>query len=299
MPHSNRLNNKGTYFKLLNDVDLTGGIKNRTWTISDFNGYLWGNNKTVKLSIDLNGKERSSDNDLTNVGLFAVNNGTINSLNLNCNIVAKFSNNDRLRCIGGICGVNKGNISSCTVTGLVSAYDVDIRSHKTSTGGITGWNEGWMCGIKNHAEVRGYGDVAGIAGTCYSGSIICADNHGWIRYWFDDSTLSSSGGCAGVPSVTNRSVGGIVGWFAGGSVSYSTNHNAVAYETTKKIDNGNLHPSMGQVIGYMSGGTYVYDIRNIDDGWVYLGELQVKKFLWIVVYDQMENAGDRLIGHAE
>lgn len=257
----------------------------------ELKGTLDGNNKTITLTII------TSEN-IGNIGLFAKNSGTIKYLNLMA-YIGSYTTESGWQNIGGFVGLNEGTIDRCNLESylgkdnhchFISAgnhfYDTDLCVSNKSTvriGGIAGYNKGKITNCRNFgASISGSGDIGGIAGKSEgdginSGYIYNSDNSGRIFYLWKEE---------------NRSVGGVVGYLASGTIDYCYNHAVISYDEVQ-IDSSEIKPAMGKIVGHSQGTV----TRGNNGGTVDTGSLFKKTgFLGIVVYNQLEHAGDREIG---
>lgn len=190
------------------------------WTDSDdleFTGELDGNGKTIStLKCDY------SSNSASNVGLFAINSGTIKNLKVTANEVYGDSN------IGIITGDNAaaGRIENCHVSGPIKSL-----SGTGGGGAIAGSNTGTIYNCSAKSAVTGYFWTGGIAGKNY-GTIEQTYFIGSVNSTLTDNQVVNKqckyiGGIAGgnTGTISNSyailtnfvkgyaGVGGIVGWY--------------------------------------------------------------------------------------
>lgn len=208
----------GTYFRLKNNVDLSG----KYWQSNDLN-----KNNTF----DGNGFVISNLN-ISNyggcVGFVAINNGTIKNVILNN---ANINSSCYSYCnIGGICGTNGGVLNNCNVVGTsyikFGAYNY---SYDKIIGGICGTNNGTVTNCSNSAEVSNGSHMGGIVGynkgtvnKCFnSGKVLttsCSYNFARIGGIIGESSsdqtilLCQNAGYVSGTGTQNSSVGGIVGY---------------------------------------------------------------------------------------
>lgn len=154
-----------------NDIALTGNWTPLGWTDSDdvaFTGTFDGNGYTISgLSMDYSG---------TNVGLFAINEGTIKNFSLTIDDIGG------TQYVGAVAGQNTGVIEHVTVsqtTALNSGYGVTALQQGTSgsdVGGIVGKNggSGIIRDCLSKVAVFGYYYDGGIAGENYGTIERCA-----------------------------------------------------------------------------------------------------------------------------
>lgn len=145
-------------FVLANNIDLSEYSLWTPigWTDSEdvpFTGELDGNGKTISTL-----KCNYSSSSATNVGLFAINSGTIKNLNLETKAVYGDTN------IGIITGNNteNGRIENCHVSGPIGTL-----SSYGGGGSIAGSNSGTIFRCSARSDVIGYFWTGGIAGQNY------------------------------------------------------------------------------------------------------------------------------------
>jgi len=184
---SNYTNNMGRYFKLMNDIDLSGYSAGAGWlpigsSTTSFQGHFNGNGYVVR---NLTINRPSQDN----IGLFgyATSNATIKNLGVeNCNIIGQYQ-------VGGLVGtMTHCIISNCYVTGSVNG---------TTVGGLVG---------KNH-----YSNIT----NCYTTVNVSAENFGGGLVGSNSFTVITD--CYSTGNVNGRqNVGGLVGYNSGEYNSY-------------------------------------------------------------------------------
>lgn len=135
----------GKVFELTADIDLTGKSFS---PIASFGGTFQGNGHVISgLYLTLSG---------TDIGLFGrvESAGRVENLTVTGVILPKGSRKN----VGGIAGINRGQIIGCTFGGRIQAAD--------NTGGIAGYNEagGLIEGCVNMAEILGQNATGGVAG---------------------------------------------------------------------------------------------------------------------------------------
>lgn len=179
-------------FKLINDLDLSS-VTTNWFPIGDnetnFSGSFDGDSKTIKYTLIIN----TLSDEVFSEGLFGINSGTIKKLNVVANIVdTAFLTVAR---VGGIVGINEGNIFWCSVAGEIYG--------EFFTGGITGTNSGTIKFSYNTANVWGNGDAGGLVGDnnsaglvaqCYStGNVFSASSAGGlVSVNHDGATIENS-----------------------------------------------------------------------------------------------------------
>jgi hypothetical protein len=155
---------------------------------------------------------------MNDVGIFSFNGGTIERLDLECNITGRTY-------AGGVCGYNNGGtLANCTVRG-------SVRANISVAGGICG-------GTGTMGFIRDCVNYANVSATTNTAGGIVGSNQAVIQSCTNLGNVSSVTGMAG----------GLVGAMNSGSVSYSFAAANVSASTT----NGNR---VGGFIGYLMGGT--------------------------------------------
>lgn len=206
----NFLNQKGVYFKLMADIDLTEFIENefgsQGWSpvgtySTPFKGILDGNGKSIS---GLHINRETADN----VGLFAfVAGATI--MNLTLDDVNIYGNNK----VGALLGSSSGTSSvySCSVSGYVKGNDY--------VGGCSGEGYTTLTDVISTAKVVGNNKTGGIAGSTVNSIRNCKvyanitgfDNTGGICGYLL-SNYETISNCVFIGDVTGNSyLGGIVG----------------------------------------------------------------------------------------
>jgi len=132
-------------FALGADLDFTDV---GSWTtITGFEGTLDGNNHEIK---NFNFSFSSGDN----IGLFAVNKGTIKNLSISGELTVT----GECENIGLLAGSNEGTLEAVTSNGKVTA------TYSNKVGGIVGTSSVNISKCVNNAEVAGLGTVGGVMG---------------------------------------------------------------------------------------------------------------------------------------
>ena len=225
-------NTIGKKYFLECDIELSSDFK----PIPTFCGTLEGNGHTVS---GLNITESSSD-----AGLFRYieKEGTVKNLNVHGRTAPSGSASE----CGGIAGVNRGKILSCSFSGMVSG--------KERCGGVAGVNEktGLITGCKTTGLVQARHYTGGIAGE-NSGIIVNCENESSVNVMaFDDSMDLENINIEDIYSTENATEitdeGGIVG-YSSGHVQNCINRGNVGY-----IHVGyNVGGIAGRQEGYISG----------------------------------------------
>ncbi|MBD5138491.1 MAG: hypothetical protein HDT24_04160 [Ruminococcus sp.] len=225
-------NTIGKKYYLECDIELPYDFK----PIPTFCGMFEGNGHTVS---GLNIAESGSD---TGLFRYIEKEGTVKDLNVHGRVAPSGSASE----CGGIAGVNRGKILSCSFSGMVSG--------KERCGGITGVNEktGLIAGCKTTGLVQARHYTGGIAGE-NSGIIVYCENESSVNVMaFDDSMDLDNINIEDIYSTENATEitdeGGIVG-YSSGNVQNCTNRGNVGY-----IHVGyNVGGIAGRQEGYISG----------------------------------------------
>ncbi len=195
------------YYRMENDIDLTGTTYTEAFIPETFNGIFNGNGHSISnLTIAAN---------LDNIGLFSTLYGSINNLALINNDIGGGS------FVGGMVGKNYyGTINTSYSIGAVNGYD--------NVGGLVGWNSGTISYSYTTEEVNGYDNVGGLVGW-NSGTISYSyatekvngyDNVGGLVGW-NSGTISYSYANGAVTGT--EVVGGLIGINSGTiNCSYAT-----------------------------------------------------------------------------
>lgn len=220
-----------------NDITLT-----REWVpIPDLKCNLYGNDYKIKnLYFTLGeGKLPYTDYGLVGINEAIIGGVYIEGINIQSAEGQHFSPTIN---VGGIAGTNKGYISMCTVTGQINVH----RSY-SRIGGIVGLNdEGlniYSCTFGSLASgvksvLNGNGDTGGIAGKSIDTIDECRVENVDIKHY----TIQDS-----------RSIGGIVGYGVGGSITDCT-IDTLSMRITNTGQVSGLYPKMGYVVGHMEYG---------------------------------------------
>ena len=204
------------YFKLMNDIDLSGYTNDEGWTpigaseypeFFSFQGNFNGNNKIVKnLTINTNGVTK------VYIGLFGnMNNGFIQNLGVeNCNIIGDYN-------VGGLVGRISQNcsISNCYATG-------NVNSNIWNGGGLVGANDGGnISNCYARVSVGGIGGaIGGLVGT----------NIGTISNCFATGNVNVYGNYVG--GFVGQQVGSMQNCYATGNVNGYNNVGGLAGSNT-------------------------------------------------------------------
>ena len=149
-------NEEGVYYKLINNIDLTG----YDWEpIENFKGILDGNKyKIMNLFVERVGTLNDST---VHTGFIQVNEGTIKNLifdNVKLDVNYQYDSSAERRLRGGIVGLNNGKISNIQV--INSNFDLTIIEEKSASGHDVnpvldlGTIAGWNCGEIEFCKVE-------------------------------------------------------------------------------------------------------------------------------------------------
>jgi hypothetical protein len=180
------------HFRLENDIILPDF--NKAWvTVPVFYGDLDGNRRTIS------GIEKSSN--LSGMGLFAENRGTIRYLNVR----GSMSSRGFFDHTGMIADINYGLIKECTTGSAGNSRMITLLLNLPNTyiGGIAGFNQGTIQCCTNYGDIFSGDNVGGIAGY----------NTGIITHSSNNGTINGTG----------NNIGGLVGHNQNGRVEISFN----------------------------------------------------------------------------
>lgn len=156
--------------------------------------------------------------------------------NCKATVKATLADTAYLTYIGGIAGLNRGSITSCTVSGKLSA---DVSLYRLTVGGVAGENRGDVTGCFNTASISGTAAVEGISifaggiAGCNTGSLCRVENGG---------TVMTSG-----KSIYPGYAGGIAGANVNGKITLAKNSGNVSAEAAF------IGGSVGLNLGYKAG----------------------------------------------
>ena len=225
-------------YVLANDVDATGTAN---WNAgagfvpigdggSSFVGTFDGQNHSIAGLTIASAAAR--------VGLFGVNHGTIENVNVtNANIHA--TGNSQF--VGILAGGNTGTITNTSVTGSVgNSATASIQSAIGAYGGLVGLNDTGGTISRSYATAAVH--VAGPRTGYLDGGGLVGQNRGTVRQSYADGAVTAT-----YSSVEFTYLGGLVGWNLGGRVEQS-------YATTSVTGNG-AFGRLGGLVGVNDGGT--------------------------------------------
>ncbi|MCL2112651.1 MAG: hypothetical protein FWH31_01730 [Streptococcaceae bacterium] len=237
---------KGFYFKLVNNLTLTGAWSPIGNLENSFVGHFDGGGYTISgLSVHLP--------DTLRVGLFgSIINSTIKNINLESVNVTGY------RFVGGLAGrIESSTISKSSVSGNIQGI---FSGDGTYVGGLVGSNSlSTIQTSHSSALATGFSYVGGLVGTSY-GTVLFSYSTGAVNgqrvlgglIGYSDYGEVFSNHSTGTVSGVSDSVGGLIGHLQGGNVS-------------KNIATGNLtitspnwessYQSYGAIVGYWVGGT--------------------------------------------
>lgn len=227
-------------FVLINSIDVRGVVQ---WTpIPQLGqtGILDGNNYSI-VGLPITG--RIVGNYEENYGLFERNRGTIRDLTLTgVNIYFEPDHRNVWTNVGAVAGINEatGYITNVHVSG-----NIEVHRYYSSMGGIVGTNYGgiYSCTLSS-SQLKGNGDMGGIAGANLSGGTIQAANIFSSQIWH-------------YYVIFNRSIGGIVGYSSLAKIM-DCSVNATTIGNNGHDGTPNLQPFMGKIVGYLDNSTMWY-----------------------------------------
>jgi len=229
-----------SHFRLTNNINLSG----INWTpIPNFYGTLDGNNHHIS-TLTINATQTLPE---TYIGLFGVNRGTIQNLNI---VGVQIFHDNGLQGIhtyvGVVCAINVGVIFNVVVTHA----NLTVRRTHSALGGIAGLNHHMIShATVAHATLESYGDVGGVAGQAYGGFIL-------------HSTVSHIHVRHGAVVLTDRAAGGFVG--RGVDTTISSLTLIQTFVANFKNDGiPGLAPCMGIMIGYIQDSTLEFGAVNV------------------------------------
>ena len=304
-----RIDFKGEYFKLVNDIDLDGymwypiGVAENPYESTPFGGYFDGNGKTVK-----NMKMTLVNSQLTSkysYGLFGKVKGAIRNLNMTgaqitMNVNTQETNDSRSLSAGLLCGSLLhdfgakiyGAVYGCHVQGKIEGWMKNEQNDYRASyvGGVVGYCDNPASVYKCQADVTmNLTDVYYIGGVVGYSTAVTSLPDSWINMENDDACVSYIFDCVAdvniTATVTNAPAnhcGGICG------ASY---HNILACSATGTISSV---PASGKS-AYIGGltGTNGYNIM----GGVSMVRLQGGSKVGGLIGDNSNKITDKIKGH--
>jgi hypothetical protein len=128
-----------------------------------FAGVFDGRNHTIR-NLVINRPGRSACGLMGGID----NDGTVNNLKL---FDVRICGNEG---VGGLAGYNRGHVTHCEVSGMISAVDLDSEPNyfiKANAGGLVGLNIGVISQCRAHGAVSGDTRIGGLVGLNYRGAI--------------------------------------------------------------------------------------------------------------------------------
>ena len=304
-----RIDFKGKYFKLVNDIDLDGymwypiGVAENPYEGTSFSGYFDGNGKTVKnMKMTLVNWQLTSK---YSYGLFGKVRGAIRNLNMTgaqitMNVNTQETNDSRSLSAGLLCGSLLhdfdakiyGAIYGCHVQGKIEGWMKNEQNDYRSSyvGGVVGYCDNPASVYKCQADVTmSLTDVYYIGGIVGYSTAVTTLPDSWINMEYDDACVSYIFDCVAnvniTATVTNAPAnhcGGICG------ASY---HNILACAATGTISSV---PASGKS-AYIGGltGTNGYNIM----GCVSMVRLQGGSKVGGLIGDNSNIITDKIKGH--
>lgn len=237
-------NHSGDTFTLKNNIDVsTLGVN---WTpIPSFSGNLKGKLKVIS-GVKINIPATITGD--RNFGLFGKieTNGTLTSFTIKIDIASAVKHGDSWVNVGGIAGVNYGGIVAVSVQG-----NLVCNRNRSNLGGLVGANYKGIGLSSFKGTVYGNGELGGCVG--YNVGTLNRIN-----------TLNST--------VTHfvegeaHSVGGIVGYCAGGSLICS-NFNTSTLNVGNSGAIRNIKTRMGTIVGHLENSTMRNDCVQSNSTW--------------------------------
>ena len=280
---------KGTYFKLMNNIDL----QNVPWTpIPEFHATLDGNGYTIS-NLNMTFTNGASGNyyhtDRISFGLIAFNKGAIRNLKVTANInLTNISGNYSLPgnteiVVGVIAAGNDGTIQNCAVSSSNGNPMINSEIHTGNiVGGITGYNYGWVLSCTNGGEIHTSLTTGGVVG-CNIGVTNGGINNASIRYTYKNS---------------ENAIGGVVGVNLMGLIDGGTNSKTIAYANSASTSQL-IQPCIGHIAGSKTSDSVVKGTLNFSGGTVNIGTLQTVTYTSGGVsqtHNQALYAGNRALG---
>lgn len=237
------------YFAIVNDIILKNDWEPIDPPMKEGKIYGYGNSQITISNLIISEVKTTK-----NIGFIRdLYGGTIENLNFTgAQITVKNSREVKEIGIGVVAGgVTAGTISNCTVNNA-SSIMVGGLSDNTSLIGAKYTNTGGICGIghniydcTNEADIESYGNIGGIAGNIYSGTVSNCTNKASLTLMHNNISLLNDN--------ENKSVGGIIGVaymvsFKGLDKNY-INSGAIIYKSNGKLADPFLSPRMGWIAG--------------------------------------------------
>ena len=219
--------------KLMNNIDLSSvcgptldSEQPVSWTpignsfSNSYSGTFNGNGKTIS-GLYIN------DSTADYQGLFGYvgSSGTVKDLTVSGNVSGSNS-------VGGVVGLNSGNVENCYNTGTVTGTDDYVggvvgqnrgsvtNCYNTGTGTVTGSSDyvGGVVGYNNEGRVENCHNIGEVSGNRYVGGVVGDNSSGSVENCYNTGVVSGG-----------EYVGGVVGYnHIGGSVTNSYNTGAVS-----------------------------------------------------------------------
>ncbi len=231
--NANNPSTSGIYFKLMNDIDLSGYADGAGWLPI---GYMNMNNRNYHFQGNFDGNGKVIRNLTINrpqqdrVGLFGrTYQAKITNLGLeNCNIVGQAR-------VGGLAGYHEeSNVSQCYVTGSISG---------------TGNNVGGLVGYFGQGSINNCYTAANVNGVLYAGGLA------GYQYWGVLSYSYASGNIRG-----NQYIGGLVGAVSNGKIDYCV---AAQDSITAGTNTADVNRILGKSIPFTSFHCYALNTMTV------------------------------------
>ena len=169
---SGQVKDSDAHAKLMNDIDLSSvcgptldSEQPVSWTpignseSTAYTGTFNGNGKTIK---NLYINNTTSDTDYQGLFGYVGSSGKVQNLSVSGTVNSSY--------VGGVVGLNSGNVENCYNTGTVTGT-VNVSGNSSVVGGVVGYNNGSVTNCYNTGEVSGKISVGGVVGYNNSGTV--------------------------------------------------------------------------------------------------------------------------------
>ncbi len=249
--------NAGVYYKLANNINLSGYQTGVGWTpigtpTNQFKGNFDGNGKIIT-GLKIYANNLIQNTNLKYVGLFGCSNGSIN--NVSINYMDIYLRDEGGVYAGGIVAYNylNGTVSNCNSSGLIQCLCVNgSGSGQSCVGGIAGVSEDAISNSYSSATVKGasgYYNMYSSECPSYAGGI--------VGYMWQNATVSNCYYSANVMSESpsfSTYAGGIAGWI-GQNTSVTNCYSQGQVNSTNSSSSTTIYARAGGVAGIVDNGT--------------------------------------------
>ena len=250
--------NAGVYYKLANNIDLSGYQTGVGWTpigtpTNQFKGNFDGNGKIIT-GLKIYANNLNYNTNIKYVGLFGCSNGSIN--NVCISYMDIYLRDEGGVFAGGIVGYNysNGTVSNCNSAGLIQCLCVNgtAGSGQSCVGGIAGVSEDAISNSHSSATVigtSGYYNMYSSECPSYAGGI--------VGYMWQNATVSNCYYSAHVMSESSSfstCAGGIVGWI-GQNTTVTNCYSQGQVNSTNSPSSTTIYARAGGVAGIVDHGT--------------------------------------------